>query len=100
MSTRKHKERNRRAKGRPDLSKHQAQQIHAIRQGAERHGLTLAQIVELRQSIQAGRSKAVRRQSNRVTVHDVELGDRTIRCIYDSERHEIVTFLPTPKATP
>lgn len=65
-----------------------------MRAGASRYGLGLVEIAEVRAAIREGRSVVVRKQSNRITVHDVTLGSRTVRAVYDRRRHEVVTFIP------
>lgn len=45
--------------------------------------------------IRNGNAKFVERQSLRLTVWDVKLGDAMARVIYDSIRKQLVTFLPS-----
>jgi hypothetical protein len=76
--------------------KHKALRTHSFRRAVERYGLDLTD--ELRQEIigkiQANKSKAVESQSNRVTIHDVELDSgQTVRVAYDKSRGELITFL-------
>lgn len=82
------------------LSKAQSQRIHALRQGEARYGLSLVQLAEVKAAIREGRSTPVRKQSNRISVHDVTLDGQTIRAVYDRRRHEVVTFLPLPRPKP
>lgn len=49
-------------------------------------------------AIRDGRSRVVRRQSHRVTIHDVELDETVVRVVYDRRRGEVVTFLPVEAA--
>jgi len=70
--------------------------IHAKRRLSERYGIAvdrvgLAEIVIL---IQAGKSRFVERQSNRVTVWDVPFRGQVVRVVYDTMRHAVVTALP------
>ena len=44
--------------------------------------------------VQRGDGTFVERQSNRVTVWDIEIKGEIARIVYDSQRHQIVTFLP------
>jgi hypothetical protein len=78
------------------VTKAAAERRHARRRAFERYGLELNMrtrrgIVE---AIRTGRSRPVRRGSNRTTVHDVDVAGTTVRVVYDSERGELVTFLP------
>jgi uncharacterized protein YjhX (UPF0386 family) len=96
----------------PRKGKAKAQRLHAKRRGAERYGLNLsnddlAQIVRL---IQEGKATLIEKQSNRVTIFDVEMArcyndephtctDCTVRrvttrVVYDKERKQIASFLP------
>lgn len=81
------------------MSKRKAQQRHARRRARERYGIELGRSTrqEIITAIHGGRSTFIRRQSHRVTVHDVLLDDGDhVRVVYDSQRHEVVTFLPRP----
>lgn len=73
-----------------------AQRKHAKRRANERFGLTLNrhQLADVARQIQSGKSVFVRRQSNRVTVHQVSVGEAVCQVVYDSARNQIVTFLP------
>lgn len=73
--------------------------LHAIRQGSARYGLSLVEIAEVKTVIAEGRSTLVEKQSNRVSVHDVKIGNRVVRAVYDRRRHEVVTFLPRPASS-
>ena len=45
----------------------------------------------------------VSKQSNRVKIWDVVVEEKTLRVVYDKNRHEIITFLPIkeePKQAP
>jgi len=68
---------------------------HARRRASERYGLSLtdklhAQIVK---QIQTSKSKLIEKQSNRISIHDVTIGEDLVRVVYDRERKLIVTFL-------
>lgn len=81
-------------------SKKKSERLHARRRARERYGIEVGAHTRRRiiQAIQAGRSKPVRRTSNRNTVHDVTLDDElVVRVVYDNQRKEIVTFLPPEK---
>src|SRR5262245_10553695 len=79
-------------------SKAEDQRRHALRRASERYGLTLSpgQYDELCHRIRHGQDGAVflDRQSNRVSMWAVRHGLRWLPVIYDSRRHQIVTFLP------
>jgi hypothetical protein len=76
------------------------QRRHAVQRFSERHGLTLDiglrnQIVK---AIRNGGSTPVRRQSHRVSIHDVDVDGQLVRVVYDRKRGEIVTCLTLPKS--
>jgi hypothetical protein len=76
-------------------SKATSQRAHAKRRAMERYDLhfdeaTRQTFVKL---IRGGKTRAVRRQSLRVVIHDLEWKGTTYRVVYDTQRHEIVTFL-------
>lgn len=79
------------------LSNHgRAEIAHAVRRGEERHGLTLPEIVEIKQKIRTpGGSIPVERRCRRTCVHEVEHRGSHLYVVYDRRTHEIVTFLPT-----
>lgn len=78
------------------LSKAASQEIHARRAAEKRYGVDvgLLGICEIREQIQLGNSRCLERQSNRVTIHQVKWGGKTMVAVYDSIRHTLVTFLP------
>jgi len=71
-----------------------AEIAHAVRRGSERHDLSLVEITEIKDKIQHGPSVPVERRSRRVCVHEVEHRGSHLYVVYDSQTHEIVTFLP------
>lgn len=77
-------------------SKSKNQQRHARRRAMERFGIDLDQNARcsILSQIQNGRSILVRRQSNRVVVHEVTVDSTTMHVVYDKIRKEIVTVLP------
>lgn len=79
------------------MNKAEAERRHARRRAMERYGIELgpAGRAELVAAIRSGRSRLVVRQSLRVSVHDVPRDGGLVRVVYDRQRHEIVTFLPT-----
>lgn len=79
--------------------KKKALQRHSRLRAAERYDLFIdrdlrGKIVRSIQKHGPYPVKFVRKQSNRVTVWDVTLEDKTVRAVYDKNRHEIVTVLP------
>ena len=78
------------------MNKSAALRLHSGRRFAERFGghLGRATRTEIVAAIRQGRSVPVRRQSHRVSVHDVTLEDGlVVRVVYDRKRHAIVTCL-------
>jgi hypothetical protein len=77
-------------------NKAKAERTHARRRAAERYGIELGASTrgEIVAKIRGGKSAFVKRQSLRVAIHDVTLGDgTTVRVVWDKQRAEIVTFL-------
>lgn len=71
--------------------------VHARRRARERYGLEFGPTTEseVLRVIQSSRSRLIERQSNRVSVHEVTLGDGlVVRVVYDRKRKQVVTFLP------
>lgn len=69
---------------------------HAIKRGQQRFGNIDARIIkELEKAIRAGKSLYVKKQTNRVSVHDITYEGRVYRCVYDNELHAIRTLLTT-----
>lgn len=81
--------------------KRKAQQKHAVRRFAQRHGEFVGQdrFLEMVHSIQEGRATFIEKQSNRVSVFDVALGEKIVRVVYDKHRKTIVTALPDSART-
>lgn len=76
-------------------SRHACAEIaHAIRRGAERHNLSLSEIVRIKQSIRNENSVPVERRSKHTCVHEIEHRGSYLYVVYDNSTHEIVTFLP------
>lgn len=76
-------------------SKRAAQYEHARRRAMNRFGLKLTKQIhnEIVSKIYLNGSTLVEKQSNRISVHDVEVGDETYRVVYDCVRKVLVTFL-------
>lgn len=81
----------RKAKG-----KKKAQLKHAKRRFEGRFEISLNdnEYLQLINKIQKGRAEFVERQSNRVTIWDIEHNDKTIRVVYDKRTKVIVSALP------
>lgn len=77
------------------MRKSKSLRIHARRRFAERFLLDVSvrELHGICKKIQQGESTFVRRTSNRVSVHDVEFEERTVRVAYDKHRKEIVTVM-------
>jgi len=85
---------------------------HANRKLKERYGLIASQALkeQLKKCIASQNYKLIERQSNRTSIYDIEyqitkkdteycsmysVGQiLMIRCVWDKQRHEFVTFLP------
>jgi len=81
------------------VNKTKAMRRHARVRALERAGIEMGRAtrLEIVGAIRAGQSTFVRRQSLRVSVHDVVLADGPkVRVVYDKTRTEIVTVLPPP----
>jgi hypothetical protein len=94
--------------------KARSQRRHALRRAAERYGLSLTEsdMASILQQITSGRARLVEKQSNRVSLYEVEilrdnLSDLERRCgglcdpevvtalvCHDKFRNEISSFLP------
>ena len=86
----------RKKKKSPTRHKHIAQRAHAKRRLQERYGIELTAELrrELLSQIRSGEAKFLERQSRRLTIHVVKVGeDVEIPVVYDSVRGEIVTVL-------
>lgn len=81
---------------RKSKGKRKAQLKHAKRRFADRFEISLNdnEYLQLVNKIQKGNAEFVERQSNRVTVWDVEHAEKTIRVVYDKRTKVIVTALP------
>ncbi len=77
-------------------SKDKAQYIHAQRRALERYDLEYTN--ELKEGIIAkimnGNAAFVDRQSNRVSIFDVEVQGKSVRVVYDKQRKNIASFIP------
>jgi len=78
------------------MNKRKMQKIHAKSRFFERHDILLTKDLhkELINNIQNGKAKFVKKQSNRVTLWDIDFTDKLIRVVYDKHRKLIITTLP------
>ena len=69
--------------------------IHAKNRAKERFGIDMNADVhrEIVDIIQKNKAKFVQRQSNRVTIWDVDYRYYKLRVVYDKNRGQVVTFL-------
>jgi hypothetical protein len=81
------------------ISKETMEQRHAMQRARERYDLVYDAELRARllNMIRTGQSLGSKRQSHRVTLHDLELDGVLVRVAYDRKRGEIVTFLTPPK---
>jgi hypothetical protein len=71
---------------------------HAKLRAHERFDLDMAEVDAIPLLIQAGKSKFIKRQSRRISVHRVWMKEQSIEVAYDSKTKQIVTLLdPTLK---
>ena len=78
------------------MCKAKSQRIHAKKRAAERFGIELedSAINRIITDIQSNRTEFLCKESNRISVHLIDLAGKLVRCVYDKERKEIVTFMP------
>jgi hypothetical protein len=79
-------------------SKSKSEKAHALRRCRERYGISLTDndYEVLCRQIKENKAKLVERQSNRLTVWEIQLCEEQVRVCYDGSRGKIVTFLPPP----
>ena len=77
-------------------SKEACQIRHAKLRAAERYNINLSdsQYQHLCNIIRKNGSKIVYKQSNRVTIHQLEWDGKKMIVVYDKQRNTIVSFLP------
>lgn len=77
-------------------SKKHAQRTHAKLRAFQRYGWNFNrhEMNALKNRIQNGEAHFVEKQSNRVSVFDIDINGETARVVYDRTRHQIITFLP------
>lgn len=74
-------------------SKEECEIIHFKKRMFERHGLIInkERINEICKLIQNGKSTFVKKQSNRIVIHDIMFDGKSIRIVYDKIRQIPVT---------
>lgn len=80
---------------RVNRTKEQSQNIHARKRFAQRFGIFLTKKLkaEIVQMIHNGFATFVEKQTNRVSLFDVQIEGKTIRVVYDKQRKNIVSAL-------
>jgi len=78
-----------------NMTKKAAEFLHAAKRGKERYGLSLADIVDIKQR-HGLCSKFEKEQSKRVVVHTQDFNGVKVWYCWDKKRQEIITFLPGP----
>jgi hypothetical protein len=75
-------------------SKRKAQKAHARRRAAERFGICLTNesYRDLVRQIQSNQAKFVEKQSNRVTLWEVDFAGKKAVAVYDKSRHTVITL--------
>lgn len=78
------------------MKKKRGQMLHFRNRFLQRTGHLMTQqlhddIVKL---IQSGKSIESERQSNRISIHTIELFGNRLRFVYDKQRKQLVTVLP------
>lgn len=78
------------------MTKAKCQQLHAIKRAASRYGIDLTESTYegLCRRIKNSEGKFIRKQSNRVSVWEINCQSKKVLVTYDKIRHTIVTFLP------
>lgn len=79
-----------------NIPKGKAQQRHAVKRLAERHGIFVSResYEDLVQKIQNGKARFIDKQSCRISRYVVRCQGQDIFVAYDCHRHTIVTVLP------
>lgn len=77
-------------------SKRKCQFKHATKRAWERYGIFIskADYEEACSRIQKVESNFIERQSNRITIHEIEVSGKIARVVYDAARKSIASFLP------
>lgn len=83
-------------KGRMKVTKALCQRIHAKNRASCRYGIKLNRFdrKSIVQKIRNGDCQLVEKQSNRVFIYNLTYNEIPIQIVFDSQRGEIVSFLP------
>lgn len=78
-------------------TKAQSQEKHAKQRAFERYGLNLStsDLNGIKNQIQCGNAQHIEAQSNRVSVFTLNMAGTDVPIVYDTQRHTVVSFLPT-----
>lgn len=78
------------------MNKKRALRIHAKRRALDRYGVALNrfQLKDLVDCIKEGNGRYIKHHSKRVSEWELKYEGKTFRVLYDTSRHEIITFLP------
>ncbi len=78
-------------------SKRRDQQRHAQQRALARTGLNIGQRQQdaIVDKIRTGEAVFVRKESNRISVFDVEYEETTLRVVYDKQRKSLATIMTT-----
>ena len=77
-------------------NKLEAERIHCKMRFMERYGIEFSRNMrrEFERLIQSFQTNLIRKQSNRVSIHDILYEGRVFRVVYDRNRKTVVTVLP------
>jgi hypothetical protein len=83
------------------MNKTTSQKIHAVKRYKERYGVRLSNQVysELIALVQSGAATTIIKQSNRVSIRQIEYKSKEYFFVYDRRRKTIVTFLTKEMVT-
>lgn len=79
-------------------TKTECERIHVKRRFMERFGINLSRNkrIEIIKAIQNGKATFIKKESNRISLFDVDIEHQVVRVAYDNLRKEIVTaMVPT-----
>jgi len=81
------------------MTKLQAERAHCKQRFLERYGIEFNRHMrsEFEKLIQTNQTHLIKKQSNRVSIHDVIYEGEVYRVVYDKNRKTIVTVLPSDK---
>jgi len=76
--------------------KQHTQKKHALRRAKERYGFIINDSLydQFCAWIRDGKSRLIKKQTHRVSVHEIKHNGNKIIAVYDKQRKSIATFLP------